>query len=35
MINTSSAAVQSAGGLISTDAEKLALQEMVQDFINH
>jgi hypothetical protein len=36
MINTSTnAAVSSSGGLISSDAEKLQLQEMVQDFLNH
>ncbi len=32
MINTSSNPV---GGLIQSDAEKLQLQEMIQDFLNH
>jgi Holliday junction resolvasome RuvABC endonuclease subunit len=36
MINTmSNAATTNAGGLISSDAEKLQMQEMVQDFLNH
>ena len=36
MINTSSnAAVHQAGGLMQSDAEKLQMQEMVQDYLNH
>ena len=35
MINTTSASTINNGGLISNDAEKLQLQEMVQDFLNH
>jgi Holliday junction resolvasome RuvABC endonuclease subunit len=34
MINTSSQ-VNPVGGLMQSDAEKLQMQEMVQDFLNH
>lgn len=35
MINTSSSQVNPVGGLMQSDAEKLQMQEMVQDFLNH
>jgi hypothetical protein len=35
MINTSSSQINPVGGLMQSDAEKLQMQEMVQDFLNH